>query len=223
MRTTTLIEAERIFEAREALAEALARDVADELARAIEAKGKATLAVSGGSTPKLFFERLSEIDIPWSRVSVTLIDERQVPETSERSNARLVRQHLLRSKAAAAQFIPLHGNPDAEKAPPFDVAILGMGNDGHTASFFPGGDRLADALDADSKERLIEMTAPGAGEPRLTFTLPVINAAGRLALHIEGAEKKQVLKKALGEGPEEDMPVRAVLRSQAPVTLYWCP
>lgn len=223
MRIKTLIEAERIFEAREALAESLARDVADELLRAIEAKGRATLAVSGGTTPKLFFEKLSEIDIPWSRVSVTLVDERQVPETSERSNARLVREHLLRNKASAAKFIPLAGNPDAEKVPAFDVAVLGMGSDGHTASFFPGGDRLSEALDADSGKRLIEMTAPGAGEPRLTFTLPVLEQAGRLALHIEGAEKKQVLKKALSEGPAEDMPVRAVLRSAAPVTLYWCP
>jgi 6-phosphogluconolactonase len=223
MRTTILIEAERIFEAREALAETLARDVADELARAIEAKGKATLAVSGGSTPKLFFEKLSREDIPWGRVSVTLVDERQVPETSERSNARLVRMHLLKNKAAAATFIPLAGNPDAEKVPPFDVAILGMGSDGHTASFFPGGDRLKEALDGGSKTKLIEMTAPGAGEPRLTFTLPMLESAGRLALHIEGVEKQQVLKAALGDGPEEDMPVRAVLRSQAPVTLYWCP
>jgi len=223
MRTTTLIEAERIFEAREALAETLARDVAEELARAVEAKGKATLAVSGGSTPKLFFEKLSGADIPWSRISVTLVDERQVPETSERSNARLVRQHLLTNKAAAASFIPLFDNPGAEKAPPFDVAVLGMGNDGHTASFFPGGDRLAEAIDPDGRQKLIAITAPGAGEPRLTFTLPVIAAAGRLALHIEGAEKQDVLRKALAEGPQEDMPVRAVLRSDAPVTLYWCP
>ena len=223
MRTRTLIEAERIFDAREALAETLARDVADELGRAIEAKGRATLAVSGGTTPKLFFEKLSKIDIPWSRVSVTLVDERQVPETSERSNARLVRTHLLRNKAAAASFIPLAGNPDAARVAAFDVAVLGMGSDGHTASFFPGGDRLSEALDAESGKRLIEMTAPGAGEPRLTFTLPVLEQAGRLALHIEGAEKRQVLKRALEEGPEEDMPVRAVLRSATPVTLYWCP
>ena len=218
-----MIEAERIFEAREALAATLARDVAEELERAIEAKGRATLAVSGGTTPKLFFEKLSEIDIPWARVSVTLVDERQVPETSERSNARLVRTHLLRNRAAAARFVPLVDNPDAEKIPSFDVAVLGMGNDGHTASFFPGGDSLAEAIDADTKKRLIAITAPGAGEPRLTFTLPVLEQAGRLALHIEGAEKKQVLKQALADGPEEDMPVRAVLRSAAPVTLYWCP
>ena len=218
-----MIEAERIFEAREALAETLARDVADELARAIEAKGRATLAVSGGTTPKLFFEKLSVIDIPWGRVSVTLVDERQVPESSERSNARLVRDHLLQNKAAAARFVPLVDNPDAENIPAFDVAVLGMGNDGHTASFFPGGDTLAEAIDAETRKRLIAITAPGAGEPRLTFTLPVLAQAGRLALHIEGAEKKQVLKQALAEGPQEDMPVRAVLRGPAPVTLYWCP
>lgn len=223
MRTRTLIEAERIFDAREALAETLARDVADELERAIEAKGKATLAVSGGTTPKLFFEKLSAIDIPWSRVNVTLVDERQVPDTSERSNARLVRTHLLKGKAAAANFVPLVDNPDAAKIPAFDVAVLGMGSDGHTASFFPGGDRLSEALDAESDKRILEISAPGAGEPRLTFTLPVLEQAGRLALHIEGAEKKQVLKKALEDGPAEDMPVRAVLRSATPVTLYWCP
>ena len=218
-----MIEAERIFEAREALAENLARDVADELARAIQAKGKATLAVSGGTTPRLFFDKLSAIDIPWGRVSVTLVDERQVPETSERSNARLVRAHLMQNKAAAARFVPLVDNPDAAKIPAFDVAVLGMGNDGHTASFFPGGDTLAEAIDADTPKRLIAISAPGAGEPRLTFTLPVLASAGRLALHIEGAEKKQVLNRALGDGPEEDMPVRAVLRGAAPVTLYWCP
>jgi 6-phosphogluconolactonase len=146
-----------------------------------------------------------------------------VPEESERSNARLVRLHLLKNRAAAARFVPLVSNPEAERVPPFDVAILGMGNDGHTASFFPGGDRLAEALDRSSSRTLIEMNAPGAGEPRLTFTLPILEQAGRLALHIEGTEKQEVLKKALGEGPAEDMPVRAVLRSAAPVTLYWCP
>ena len=218
-----MIEAERVFTAREALAENLARDVAEELFRAIEAKGKATLAVSGGSTPKLFFEKLSETDLPWHRVTVTLVDERQVPESSERSNARLVRATLLQNKAAAAQFVPLYGNPQAGDVLPFDVAILGMGSDGHTASFFPGGDHLAEALDSDTPKRLIEMTAPGAGEPRLTFTLPVLEASGRLKLHIEGADKKSVLDKALADGPEEDMPVRAVLRSATPVTLYWCP
>lgn len=218
-----MIEAERIFDARQSLAESLANDVADELRRAIAANGRATLAVSGGSTPKLFFEKLSESDLPWQRVMVTLVDERQVPETSERSNARLVRQHLLRNKAAAAQFVPLFENADATKSLPFDVTVLGMGNDGHTASFFPKADRLKEAIDSGTSQRLLAITAPGAGEPRLTFTLPVLEASGRLALHIEGLDKRQVLDKALADGPEEDMPVRAILRSATPITLYWCP
>lgn len=218
-----MIEAERVFDARGALADALAGDVADELRRAIAAKGKATLAVSGGTTPKLFFDKLSEIDLPWQRVTVTLVDERQVPESSERSNARLVRQHLLQNKAAAAQFVPLFENAAADKSLPLDVTILGMGSDGHTASFFPKADRLKEAIDSGTSRRLIEITAPGAGEPRLTFTLPVLEASGRLALHIEGADKKLVLDKALADGPEEDMPVRAILRSATPMTLYWCP
>lgn len=218
-----MIEAERIFEAREELAETLARDVADELARAIEARGRATLAVSGGTTPRLFFEKLSEADLPWQRVTVTLVDERQVPETSERSNARLVREHLLKNRAAAARFVPLVGESSAAETAPFDVVVLGMGKDGHTASFFPGADRLAEALDADAGARLIEITAPGAGEPRLTFTLSAIESAGRLKLHIEGAEKRAVLDRALDNGPMAEMPVRAVLRGATPVTLYWCP
>ena len=174
-------------------------------------------------SPKLFFSKLSEIDLPWQRVTVTLVDDRQVPESSERSNARLVRQNLLTNKAAEAAFVPLYGNAAAADLPPFDVAVLGMGSDGHTASFFPGGDRLTEALDSDTPKRLIEMTAPGAGEPRLTFTLPVLEQSGRLKLHIEGAGKRTVLDKALTAGPEEEMPVRAVLRSATPVTLYWCP
>lgn len=218
-----MIEAERVFAARGALADALASDVADELRRAIAAKGKATLAVSGGSTPKLFFDKLSEIDLPWQRVTVTLVDERQVPDTSERSNARLVREHLLRNKAAAAHFVPLFENAAADSSLPFDVTILGMGSDGHTAAFFPKADRLKEAIDSGTSRRLIEIIAPGAGEPRLTFTLPVLEASGRLALHIEGADKRQVLDKALADGPEEDMPVRAILRSATPLTLYWCP
>ena len=218
-----MIAAERIFEDRSALARALADDVAGELKAAIAARGAAVLAVSGGSTPKLFFEALSEADLPWPRVVVTLVDERQVPETSERSNARLVRETLLVGKAAAAKFVPLIDTDAAAALPPFDVTVLGMGTDGHTASFFPGGDRLAEAMNSNTPTRILEMKAPGAGEPRLTFTLPVLEATGRLKLHIEGAEKKDVLERALADGPTAEMPVRAVLRSPTPMTLYWAP
>ena len=104
---------------------------------------------------------------------------------------------------------------------PFAAVVLGMGSDGHTASFFPGGDTLAEALSDDGPA--IAIRAPGAGEPRITFTLPRLLRTDGLYLHIEGEEKADVLDTALGDGPIEDMPIRAVLRSGHAVTVYWCP
>jgi 6-phosphogluconolactonase len=218
-----MIAKERLFESRGSLSSALATDVANALQHHVRTKGSACLAVSGGSTPKLFFETLSRFDIPWSKITVTLVDERQVPETSPRSNARLVRENLLQNSAAGAKFIPLFENPGAKNAPPLDAVVLGMGSDGHTASLFPGGDHLGEAINPKTKRRLVEISAPAAGEPRLTFTLPALLDASLLCLHIEGQEKRDVLNKALAEGPVESMPIRAVLRSKKPLTLYWCP
>lgn len=217
-----MITTEHDFADRQALATALAADVAAHLQRAVAGKGEAVIAVSGGTTPALFFEALSHADIAWPQITVTLVDERQVPETSDRSNARLVRANLLRNKAAGARFVPLYKNPAAADEPPFDAAILGMGDDGHTASFFPGGDTLAEALDPHTDEKLIAISAPGSGEPRITFTLPVLLAVPFLVLHIEGAAKRATLERALADGPVEAMPIRAVLRSPTPTTLYWC-
>jgi 6-phosphogluconolactonase len=218
-----MIAKERLFESRGALASALAADVAARLAREAARNGQAVLAVSGGTTPRLFFETLSRIDIPWSRITITLVDDRQVDETSERSNARFVRTHLLQNRASNAGFVPLYGNPEAGEVGRFDVAILGMGNDGHTASFFPQGDNLGIALDRDTKQRIVDMNAPTAPEPRITFTLPDIIDADMICLHLEGQEKRDTLTRALGEGPVEEMPIRAVLRAKKQVTLYWCP
>jgi 6-phosphogluconolactonase len=218
-----MIAKERLFESRGSLSSALATDVANALQHHVRAKGSACLAVSGGSTPKLFFETLSRFDIPWSKITIALVDERQVPETSPRSNAKLVRENLLQNSAAGAEFVPLFENPEAENLGTLDVVVLGMGSDGHTASFFPGGNNLSEALNPKSGNRIIEISAPAAGEPRLTFTLPALLDASLLCLHIEGREKRDVLNQALAEGPVEAMPVRAVLRSKKPLTLYWCP
>jgi 6-phosphogluconolactonase len=218
-----MIAKERLFESRGSLSSALATDVANALQHHVRTKGSACLAVSGGSTPRLFFETLSRFDVPWSRITVTLVDERQVPETNPRSNAKLVRENLLQNSAAGAEFVPLFENPEAENIATLDVVVLGMGSDGHTASFFPGGDNLSEALSPKAGKRIVAISAPAADEPRLTFTLPALLDASLLCLHIEGQEKRDVLNRALAEGPVEAMPVRAVLRSKKPLTLYWCP
>ncbi|ODT47581.1 6-phosphogluconolactonase [Devosia sp. 63-57] len=226
----------RSFADKPTLAKELAESVADRIRSAIATRGEASIAVSGGSTPGKFFQALGKTrDIDWSKVTVTLVDERWVPETSDRSNALLVNEKMLQGPAAIARFFPLYSGgevPDAaavaktnalmaELPKPFAAVILGMGNDGHTASFFPGGDTLDQALTAEGPTLALE--APGAGEPRITFTLPRLLETDALYLHIEGDEKAAVLDKALADGPVAEMPVRAVLRSGAPLTVYWCP
>lgn len=220
-----------------ALAEALATSVAAHLQAACDARGKAVLAVSGGTTPARFFKALSVKDLPWSKITVTLVDERFVPPSNDRSNQKLVTELLLQNAAAKANFVGLyHASADADAAvqlaataiaalgQPFDVTILGMGGDGHTASFFPGGDHLADAISMQQPALVLSMQAEGAGEPRLTLTLPVIVHSRFVVLHIEGDGKKAVLDKALGDGATTDMPIRAVLR-HTPINLeiFWAP
>ena len=220
------------------LAQVLAERIGDQLRAGISERGQALLAVSGGSTPIHLFERLSNITLDWSKVQITLVDERWVPDTDERSNARMVKQRLLQHAAAAAQFVPLYDSaptPEAGLAEvearvgalplPFDAVILGMGSDGHTASFFPGGDHLAEALDLTGTAHVLPMHAPGAGEPRITFTLPTLLRTRALYLHIESEAKRDLLADArLGLGEAANYPVRAVLtQNQVPVAVYWCP
>jgi 6-phosphogluconolactonase len=225
------------FESGADLAVGLADKVAETLSAAIAARGTASIAVSGGSTPKAFFEALSSRVLDWTKVTITLVDERFVPEENPRSNHKLVKENLLKNKAAAANFLPLYQPAaDAEKSAviateetkgidnPFDIAILGMGGDGHTASFFPGGSNLAKAIDPKTPRGIITMEAEGAGEPRLTFTFASLQDARLLVLHIEGESKKDVLAKAESDGPETEMPIRAILRRAAsPVEIYWAP
>lgn len=221
----------------EALAQNLAEAVAARLGEGIARKGAAALAVSGGTTPKRFFARLAAQDeLDWSKVQITLVDERWVDESAERSNARLVNTHLRVGPAAKASFIPLYSGGEeptyealaltnarlAQMPQSFDAVVLGMGTDGHTASFFPGADNLDAALHKDGPTMAI--TAPGAAEPRVTLTLPKLLRTEALFLHIEGAAKAETLERALAEGPIEEMPVRAVLRqTERRLEIYWCP
>jgi 6-phosphogluconolactonase len=214
----------REFVNSEQLAAALADAVSNALRARLARSDAAALAVSGGTTPVKFFQALSTRQLDWSRVTVTLVDDRCVPETSERSNARLVKMHLLQNVAAQAAFFPLMGAAESAIAAlplPFAAVVLGMGLDGHTASFFPGGDRLAAAL---ASHHLLEtMSAPGAVEPRVTLTLAPLLGADFLALHIEGAAKLKALEAAMQPGSAEAMPIRAVLARQRGPEIFWCP
>lgn len=222
------------FASRDDLADALADRISRTLAAEIAASDAASLAVSGGSTPALLFETLSSRDIAWSSVNVTLIDERYVPETEPRSNAALARAKLLEGRAAAANFLPLYrsGNieRDMEEARHFlstffnppDIAVLGMGNDGHTASFFPDAVELETLLDPKSSDEIASVHAKSAGELRLTLTLSLIRRARFIALHIEGEEKKATLEKALSPG--STLPIRRVIdAASTPVEIFWAP
>jgi 6-phosphogluconolactonase len=211
------------FDNRESLAMALALRGSQSLSKAITMMGDAVLFVSGGNTPALFFEHLSKTEISWDKVTVTLVDERQVNETSARSNARLVKQNLLRNNASKAHFVPLFENTAAAAKLIPDCVVLGMGEDGHTASFFPGGDKLVEALDRNSTCAISTMNAPGAGEPRLTYSLAHLLQAKSVCLHIEGQSKMQILEKALAGKDQSEMPVRAVLHSGHPIEIFWCP
>lgn len=218
------------------LAERLSGTVAEQLAEAIEVRGIATLAVSGGRTPIRFFVALSEQEIAWDKVIVTLVDERFVDTSSPRSNAALVIQRLLQRHAADAAFEPLYepaANVEAAAAiasrrlaglpQPFDVVMLGMGTDGHTASFFPNGDRLDEALDPKGEARIVSMNAPDAGEPRLTWTLTALADARAVHLHIEGVEKKTVLLDALSD-KESPYPVRAIFNhAKTTISIWYAP
>lgn len=221
------------------LAIALAKSVADDLARAVKARDHALLAVSGGKTPLRFFQALAQQTLDWAKVVVTLVDERWVPATDSRSNESFVRANLLQGAAAAARFVPLYkpgaatpedGLPAVSASIamldlPFDALVLGMGEDGHTASFFPDGDQLADATDPKTDAIVLPMHARSAGEPRITLTLPTILDSRAIYLHIEGQRKRDVLETArYVAASNRAYPITAVIRNaRAPLKVFWCP
>ncbi len=226
----------RKFADSEGVAAGLAADVENALQEALKARGRATLAVSGGATPALFFAKLAQAEIGWGKVTVTLVDERYVPPDSERSNEKLVRERLLTGPAAQAQFVPLYSDANGVEAAaqrasvavsaflPADVLVLGMGTDGHTASLFPDAEGAEELLKPPSLSRaspaVLPVRAPSAEEPRLTLSLEAIATARALFLHIEGTEKRAVLENAA----ERNLPIAAVIKAaRAPVVTYWAP
>lgn len=209
----------------------LASILADELGEALHQKPRVTFAVPGGTTPGPVFDDICAVDLDWDRVDVVLTDERWVGEDSPRSNTRLLRERLLVNRAAAANLVPLYGVAGAPEnmlpdlslalAPrlPIDVLLLGMGEDMHTASLFPGADRLAEAFDPHAPI-LLPMRAKGAGEPRVTLTAPVLHGAMSTHIVFTGKAKNKALKQARKINDPLLAPISAFLKG---ATVHWAP
>jgi 6-phosphogluconolactonase len=220
-----------------ALTEALAADIVAALQAAVRAGRRASFVVSGGHSPTALFERLSSEQLDWDRIGITLTDERWIDAASSDSNEHLVRSHLLRNAAAKAQFIGLKSaaaEPGAAAAAswaglaplarPFDYVLLGMGDDGHTASLFPDSPGLGVALDVQQPPGCVGMLAPQPPRARISLNLSALLNARRIGLLILGPGKWATYERACGAGAVEAMPVRALLRQQqVPVAVYWAP
>jgi 6-phosphogluconolactonase len=223
------------FDTREQLDLALADKISGILQQAISQKGKASIAVSGGSTPKGFFKVLSNKDIDWDKVTITLADERWVDINSDDSNTRLVHENLLQNKAAAAKFFHLKQGEDLcdetladlniaanSTLLPLDVLILGMGEDGHTASLFPCSAQIKQALDINNDNALMKVEPTTAPHQRITFSFASLSQSKNTFLHLCGDNKKQVLAKALNGDDVFDMPIRKFLQADNIDTqVYW--
>ena len=215
------------------LAEGLANDVAEQLRTAISARGEAVLVVSGGRSPVAFFQHLAKQGLDWSKVTVTLADERWVPVEHADSNAGLLKTHLLQGAAAKAKFLSLYSaaanlEDAASQAdrllaelPAIDVLVLGMGDDGHTASLFPNSPNLNEALQPDGTRRCWPMLAPTVPHQRLTMSRALLATANYTVLSISGSSKLTTLSAALASDDVAAMPIRAFL--QPTLEIYWCP
>jgi len=228
---------ERRFPSASALTGALASEITTNLQGALGSGRGASLLVPGGHTPVALFETLSTTELDWSSVWIGLTDERWVETASHASNEHLVREHLLRNAAAEAQFVGLkNAAPDpqtgaaaswsalAEMPRPFDVVVLGMGNEGHTASLFPDSPGLTQALDLSQAPCCVAMTASSPPRARLSLNLRALLDSRRIVLLIAGEEKWAAFERARVRGPSTDMPVRALFAQQnVPVSVWWAP
>lgn len=217
------------------LIEDLTAHIVKELQQAINNKGHASIAVSGGKTPIPLFKLLSQQDLEWHNVFITLVDDRWVDDTDDASNEKLVLTYLLQNKAKLANFVGLKNSCDnpfdgaeitdkiLNKIPmPFDVLILGMGEDGHTASLFPGAANLMAGLDMKSGRKVVGMTPLTAPLDRITLTLPTILDSQNIYLHLVGESKMQVLEQAEKGDDINQMPIRAILQqNKVNVIGFW--
>lgn len=224
---------QQFFDDRARLAKTLAADIAEHLRRAIALRGQATIAVSGGSSPLATFNALSDCELDWSAVTVLPTDERWVDEAHDASNAAMIRRELLKGNASAARFVSLFdpscaldaapetiGERLAGLATPFDYVLLGMGEDGHTASLFPDAPDIDDAL--ASRASLVVARPPSQPQGRISLTPAAILDSCAIGLLFFSQNKADVFAAASAQGELSEYPVRCVLRQEVvPVTTYY--
>ena len=223
------------FDTRDDAAIAAAEAIAGLIERRLAAQGEASLVVPGGTTPARGFEALSATDLDWSAVSVVLSDERWVAPDSEDSNEKLVRDTLIKGRAAAASLL---GVFDAASTPearvetladelrglpfPFACSLLGMGEDGHFASLFPDADKLEDGLDAESATLYLPVSTAASPHPRISLSLSALSRSDEIVLLVFGQAKLDVLEAA--KAPGSELPIARLLKQKrAPVNVYWAP
>jgi 6-phosphogluconolactonase len=217
----------------EAWASAIAGTVGDAL-RASQA-ARPRLLVSGGSTPAPVFRRLSQVPLDWSAVDIGLVDERWLPPTDPDSNAHLVTENLLRDAARVARFTglaridgPIEAAVEAANAQAVrvDVILLGMGDDGHTASLFPHMPDLDRALASTDPYIAVDATGcPGAGPwpHRISLTPAGLAPAPVRMLLLRGTSKRRVLEHAVAATDPHDFPVRLAFTTPgADLHVHWC-
>lgn len=223
---------EHCFPDSAAAAVSLADAIAARLGEAIATRGTAVIALSGGRSPAAVFHALRDRPIDWCKVVVAQVDERWVPTDHPDSNSALIASNLLVGAAGQARFVPMKnaapdpyaGQPECEAAlralpRPFDIVLLGMGEDGHTASLFPGATELANGLSTNAL--CLAVTPPAAPHPRMSLSLTGLLDSRLLVLQIGGKAKEAVYRQALGGGTVEDMPVRAILQqTKVPVEVW---
>ena len=218
----------------ESLASDLCQSIGGILTEAIRNRGRACIAVSGGSTPIPLFKELSFLNIDWKKVDLTLVDDRWVSPKNTDSNELLIRTYLIKNKATKVNFIPLKSNAktvqDGQKNSeemlknitlPFDVVVLGMGSDGHTASLFPCSEELSDAMDLNNPNMLVLTSPKTAPYQRISLTAKVITDSKNVFLHLNGSNKLHTLESAMDYKDSSKMPIYTFLENG--LSIYWSP